>query len=72
VHVALANYFSLDVAETQLPFMQALNPATTSWIAFVIVIAVLIVLVVIVVVIRRRRMTAATVTYILKQNRPEN
>lgn len=56
----------------QIPFVQTLNPATTPWIAFVIVIAVLIALVAIVVVIRRRRRTAATVASILKQNRPVN
>jgi hypothetical protein len=54
----------------QIPLMQTLSPATTPWIAIIIVIAVLIALATIAVVIRRRRRTAATVAAILKQNRP--
>jgi hypothetical protein len=54
----------------KIPFMQAISPATTPWIAIIIVIAVLIALVAVAVVIRRRRRTAATVASILKENRP--
>jgi hypothetical protein len=56
----------------QIPFMQALNPATTPWIVIVVVIVVLIALAATMVVVRRRRRTAATVASILKQNRPGN